>query len=146
MKIRIQHLFPQFLNVYIARTVNISFVMFYITFMLRQQLKHCKMLCSKIMLISHVHNLPRYLFFILSKLSNGTYTLNSMNFYSLLICEQECIYPFCFINSSTLMALICDLLESSVNIQQQLIQNKGFLVISYLLEKVRAVPSIVYCN
>ena len=39
--------------------------------------------------------------------------------------------------SSTLMALICDLLESSVTIQQQLIQNKGFLVISYLLEKVR---------
>ena len=35
------------------------------------------------------------------------------------------------------MALICDLLESSVTIQQQLIQNKGFLVISYLLEKVR---------
>ena len=34
------------------------------------------------------------------------------------------------------MGLICDLLESSVNIQQQLIQNKGFLVISYLLEKV----------
>ena len=39
--------------------------------------------------------------------------------------------------SSSLMSLICDLLESSVNIQQQLIQNKGFLVISYLLEKVR---------
>ena len=38
--------------------------------------------------------------------------------------------------SSSLMGLICDLLESSVNIQQQLIQNKGFLVISYLLEKV----------
>ncbi len=38
--------------------------------------------------------------------------------------------------SSSLMSLICDLLESSVNIQQQLIQNKGFLVISYLLEKV----------
>ena len=34
------------------------------------------------------------------------------------------------------MALICDLLESSVTIQQQLIQNKGFLVVSYLLEKV----------
>ena len=34
------------------------------------------------------------------------------------------------------MALICDLLESSITIQQQLIQNKGFLVISYLLEKV----------
>ncbi len=39
-------------------------------------------------------------------------------------------------SSSTLMALLCDLLESSTNIQQQLIQNKGFLVISYLLEKV----------
>ncbi|CAD5116250.1 DgyrCDS5159 [Dimorphilus gyrociliatus] len=36
---------------------------------------------------------------------------------------------------STLMSLMCDLLEGSVNIQQQLVQNKGFLVISYLLEK-----------
>ena len=39
--------------------------------------------------------------------------------------------------SSTLIAFICDLIESSVSIQQQLVQNKGFLIISYLLEKVR---------
>ncbi|XP_013420037.2 neurobeachin [Lingula anatina] len=36
---------------------------------------------------------------------------------------------------STLLALLCDLLESSVTIQQQMLQNRGFLVISYLLEK-----------
>ncbi|XP_041358388.1 neurobeachin-like isoform X2 [Gigantopelta aegis] len=36
---------------------------------------------------------------------------------------------------SSLMGLLCDLIESSVTIQQQLLQNKGFLVISYLLEK-----------
>ena len=42
------------------------------------------------------------------------------------------------------MNLICDLLESSVNIQQQLIQNKGFLTISYLMEKV--CRAIVFCR
>ncbi|KAK6172415.1 hypothetical protein SNE40_016068 [Patella caerulea] len=42
------------------------------------------------------------------------------------------------VNTNTcanLMGLLCDLIESSSNIQQQLLQNKGFLVISYLLEK-----------
>ena len=38
------------------------------------------------------------------------------------------------------MSLVCGLLESSVTIQQQLVQNKGFLVISYLLEKVSISP------
>ncbi|CAH1776878.1 unnamed protein product [Owenia fusiformis] len=36
---------------------------------------------------------------------------------------------------ATLMTLICDLLESSVTIQQQFLQAKGFLVISDMLEK-----------
>ena len=35
------------------------------------------------------------------------------------------------------MGLLCDLLKSSSTIQQQLLQSKGFLVISYLLEKVK---------
>ena len=47
---------------------------------------------------------------------------------------SECLAGF----SATLIAFICDLVESSVNIQQQLVQNKGFLVISYLMEKVKA--------
>jgi len=34
------------------------------------------------------------------------------------------------------MALLCDLLESSYGLQQQFLQTKGFLIISYLLEKV----------
>ncbi|XP_048243612.1 neurobeachin-like isoform X2 [Haliotis rufescens] len=36
---------------------------------------------------------------------------------------------------ASLMSLLCELLESSLNIQQQFMQNRGFLVISYLLEK-----------
>jgi len=35
-----------------------------------------------------------------------------------------------------LMSLLCDLLESSYGLQQQFLQTKGFLIISYLLEKV----------
>ena len=34
------------------------------------------------------------------------------------------------------MSILCILLKSSVTIQQQMIQNKGFLVIGYFLEKV----------
>ena len=34
------------------------------------------------------------------------------------------------------MGLLCDLLESSYGLQQQFLQTKGFLIISYLLEKV----------
>jgi hypothetical protein len=41
-------------------------------------------------------------------------------------------------SSSNLMGLLCDLLENSVTIQQQMMQNKGFLVIAYLLEKVNS--------
>lgn len=36
---------------------------------------------------------------------------------------------------ANLMSLLCDLLESSSAIQEELLQKKGFLVISYLLEK-----------
>ena len=36
---------------------------------------------------------------------------------------------------ANLMCLLCDLLESSSSIQEELLQKKGFLVISYLLEK-----------
>ncbi|XP_052829518.1 neurobeachin isoform X4 [Octopus bimaculoides] len=36
---------------------------------------------------------------------------------------------------ANLMGLLCDLLESSSSIQEELLQSKGFLVISYLLEK-----------
>ena len=34
------------------------------------------------------------------------------------------------------MQLLCDLLKSSVSAQEQIIQSKGFLIISVLLEKV----------
>jgi len=43
------------------------------------------------------------------------------------------------------MALLCDLLESSYGLQQQFLQTKGFLIISYLLEKVIIISCIVYC-
>ena len=38
--------------------------------------------------------------------------------------------------SSILLELLCDLIQSSSHIQQEVMQTKGFLVISYLLEKV----------
>lgn len=38
--------------------------------------------------------------------------------------------------SAKLMSILCNLMESSVTIQQQMMQNRGFLVIGYLLEKV----------
>ncbi|KAK7469905.1 hypothetical protein BaRGS_00036068 [Batillaria attramentaria] len=45
--------------------------------------------------------------------------------------DSEVDYTTC----ANLMGLLCDLLKSSTTIQQQLLQSKGFLVISYLLEK-----------
>ena len=39
-------------------------------------------------------------------------------------------------HSEKLISLICELIMSSQGIQDQMIQNKGFLVISYYLEKV----------
>jgi len=47
-------------------------------------------------------------------------------------------------HSSTLMSLLCDLLESSYGLQQQFLQTKGFLIISYLLEKVVIVAFALY--
>ena len=47
---------------------------------------------------------------------------------------MKCIYNyFCF--SSKLMSFICELVESSSSIQQQVISGRGFLVISHLLSK-----------
>nr|XP_006812132.1 PREDICTED: neurobeachin-like [Saccoglossus kowalevskii] len=45
--------------------------------------------------------------------------------------EGEVDYTIC----STLLALLCDLIESSVTTQQQMIQVKGFLISGYLLQK-----------
>ncbi|KAK3100612.1 hypothetical protein FSP39_022596 [Pinctada imbricata] len=44
-------------------------------------------------------------------------------------CEVD--YTIC----SKLMCILCNLMDSSITIQQQMLQNKGFLVIGYLLEK-----------
>jgi len=44
------------------------------------------------------------------------------------------------------MALLCDLLESSYGLQQQFLQTKGFLIISYLLEKVSICIASAVCN
>ena len=49
-------------------------------------------------------------------------------------------------HSAMLMGLLCDLLESSYGIQQQFLQSKGFLIISYLLEKVYLFFICVYAN
>ena len=40
-----------------------------------------------------------------------------------------------FLSSSKLMSFICELVESSTSIQQQVISGRGFLVISHLLSK-----------
>ena len=42
---------------------------------------------------------------------------------------------FFFTSSSKLMSFICELVESSTSIQQQVISGRGFLVISHLLSK-----------
>ena len=39
--------------------------------------------------------------------------------------------------SSTLIQIICDMIESSYTVQIQMINTKGFLAISYALEKVK---------
>lgn len=49
--------------------------------------------------------------------------------------EDDYLPLFC---SAKLMSILCNLMESSVTIQQQMMQNRGFLVIGYLLEKVSA--------
>lgn len=43
--------------------------------------------------------------------------------------------------SATLLAFLVELLKSSVAMQEQMLGGKGFLVIGYLLEKVRTRPS-----
>lgn len=40
-----------------------------------------------------------------------------------------------FIPSSKLLGFICDLVESSQTVQQHMVQNRGFLVISYMLQR-----------
>lgn len=42
-----------------------------------------------------------------------------------------------FICSATLLAFLVELLKSSVAMQEQMLGGKGFLVIGYLLEKVK---------
>lgn len=43
---------------------------------------------------------------------------------------------FFFINSSSkLLGFICELVESSQTVQQHMIQNRGFLVISFMLQR-----------
>jgi len=37
--------------------------------------------------------------------------------------------------SSKLLGFICDLVESSQTVQQHMVQNRGFLVISFMLQK-----------
>ena len=44
------------------------------------------------------------------------------------------LFSLCF--SADLLGLLYNLLASSVTVQQQMSQNKGFLVIGHLLEKV----------
>ena len=40
-----------------------------------------------------------------------------------------------YFNSSKLLGFICDLVESSQTVQQHMVQNRGFLVISYMLQR-----------
>lgn len=47
---------------------------------------------------------------------------------------REMFFYFC---SATLLAFLLELLKSSVAMQEQMLGGKGFLVIGYLLEKVR---------
>lgn len=47
------------------------------------------------------------------------------------------VLPVCFFHSATLLAFLVELLKSSVAMQEQMLGGKGFLVIGYLLEKVR---------
>ncbi len=44
------------------------------------------------------------------------------------------VFLFC---SATLLAFLVELLKSSVAMQEQMLGGKGFLVIGYLLEKVK---------
>ncbi|XP_062513649.1 neurobeachin-like isoform X2 [Corticium candelabrum] len=46
--------------------------------------------------------------------------------------ERKCNYGVC----ATLWSLVCDRLSNSVTHQQQMVQNRGFLLISHLLQKV----------
>lgn len=41
-----------------------------------------------------------------------------------------------FFCSATLIGFICEMCESSNTVQQHMIQNKGFLVMSYQLQRV----------
>lgn len=41
----------------------------------------------------------------------------------------------CHFFSSKLLGFICDLVESSQTVQQHMVQNRGFLVISFMLQK-----------
>lgn len=40
-----------------------------------------------------------------------------------------------FISSSKLLGFICELVETSQTVQQHMIQNRGFLVISFMLQR-----------
>ncbi len=53
------------------------------------------------------------------------------------------MYFFISACSATLLAFLVDLLKSSVAMQEQMLGGKGFLVIGYLLEKVRQIFIII---
>ena len=46
-----------------------------------------------------------------------------------------------FIFSTLLLSLLCDFMKNSETSQQQMIQGRGFYVVSYLLEKVQSVSN-----
>lgn len=57
--------------------------------------------------------------------------INFVIFYSLFIISMMKTNFF----SSKLLGFICDLVESSQTVQQHMVQNRGFLVISYMLQR-----------
>lgn len=71
-----------------------------------------------------------------------------LHFYSIvmLTCAILCTYfvliffllffLFCLVDSAKLLGFICELVEISPTVQQHMIQNRGFLVISYMLQRL----------
>lgn len=64
-------------------------------------------------------------FFILTK--------NSF-FYLLFLCNVSFFF-FVLFHSSKLLGFICDLVVTSQTVQQHMVQNRGFLVISFMLQR-----------
>lgn len=80
-----------------------------------------------------------FLHTIIAVISSGIdaygYRLSFLCFWLFSVVQILIFKQYVCVNSSKLLGFICELVESSSTVQQHMIQNRGFLVISFMLQR-----------